>query len=345
MSQRTTSPYVGAATGIGSMPGTDAAEAARVVFGELPDLPHLAELPQRGVGADMIGRAAALLVDLPVEVVPSGYRVASRPGVDHRLAVDLLLRDLDAAQDAADAAGGTRRAVKVQVPGPWTLCASVELGTGHRVLSDAGAVREFTASLLEGLAAHVTEVGERTGLPVAVQFDEPSLPAVLRGSIPTPSGFGTVAAVPEPQVRDQLADAITAVETASGHPVAVHCCARRPPLALLREAGAGALSVDVTQDLPTAALDEIGEAWEAGTTLLLGLVPTDAPARTPELHDVALPALRLVDRLGFPRTVLAERAAPTPVCGLASATPDWARTALGLTRDLAQAFAQPLEMW
>src|ERR1700712_3767395 len=54
----------GAATAIGSMPGTDPAGAAAVVFGELPDFPHLPELPARGVGADMLGRTAALLVDL-----------------------------------------------------------------------------------------------------------------------------------------------------------------------------------------------------------------------------------------------------------------------------------------
>lgn len=36
------------ATGIGSMPGTtddDFAEATRLVLGELPDLPHVPELP------------------------------------------------------------------------------------------------------------------------------------------------------------------------------------------------------------------------------------------------------------------------------------------------------------
>ena len=49
------------------MPGTDAREAARTVIGELPDLPHLPELPDRGAGADIIGRTAALLVDLAVE--------------------------------------------------------------------------------------------------------------------------------------------------------------------------------------------------------------------------------------------------------------------------------------
>ena len=44
------------------MPGTDPAEAMRVIAGELPDFPYLAELPDRGPGADLTGRTAALLV-------------------------------------------------------------------------------------------------------------------------------------------------------------------------------------------------------------------------------------------------------------------------------------------
>src|SRR5699024_5539617 len=140
---------------------------------------------------------------------------------------ELMLRDLDAVQDVADHSGRQARAVKVQVAGPWTLCASIELGTGHRVLTDAGAVREFAASLREGLAAHVAEVGSRTGLPVLVQLDEPSLPAVLRGSIPTPSGYGTVPAVPQPRARELLTETISTVESVSGALAAVHCCARR----------------------------------------------------------------------------------------------------------------------
>ena len=46
------------------MPGTDPAEAMRVIAGELAGFPHLAELPDRGPGADLIGRTAALLVDI-----------------------------------------------------------------------------------------------------------------------------------------------------------------------------------------------------------------------------------------------------------------------------------------
>ncbi|RKT57172.1 methionine synthase [Saccharothrix australiensis] len=328
----------GAATGIGSLPGTDPLEAARVVLGELPDLPHLPELPARGVGADVIGRTAALLVDLPVEVVASGYRTAAHPGRDHRRAVDLLRRDLDAFEEAAD--GLTPSVVKVQAAGPWTLTAGVELARGHRVLTDRGALREFAASLTEGLARHVAEVAKRTGARVVVQLDEPSLPAVLRGLLPTPSKLGTVAAVPEPEARALLQGVIEGV----GTDVVVHCCAPRPPITMLRAAGAKAVAFDVSV-LDADLWDEVGEAWEERATLFLGLTPSTDPGRPLELREVAKPALDLVDRLGFPRSLLASHAVPTPSCGLAGASASWVRRALSLTRDAGRAFTEPPEGW
>ncbi|GAA1274003.1 methionine synthase [Saccharothrix xinjiangensis] len=328
----------GTATGIGSLPGTDPLEAARVVLGELPDLPHLPELPARGVGADMIGRTAGLLVDLPVEVVPSGYRAASHPGRDHRRAVDLMRRDLDAFEEAADPA--PPRVVKVQAAGPWTLTASVELLRGHRVLTDRGALREFTASLTEGLNRHVAEVAKRTGARVVVQLDEPALPAVLRGLLPTPSKLGTVAAVPEPEVQATLQAVIEALEA----DVVLHCCAPKPPITLMRRAGARAVSFDVTA-LDETSWDEVGEAWEEKTTLFLGLTPGTDPTHPLTLKAAAAPALALVDRLGFPRDVLGALAVPTPTCGLAGATAGWVRRVLPLTRDLGKAFTEPPETW
>ncbi|MFO7193516.1 MAG: methionine synthase, partial [Thermocrispum agreste] len=168
---------VGVATGIGSMPGTDAAEACAVVLGELTGLPHLPELPDRGLGADLIGRSAAMLVDIPVEYVPSGYRVTARPGSDHRRGVDLLRWDMDAMQEAVEKAGEAPKVIKTQVAGPWTLAAGIELPRGHRVLTDHGAVRDVTESLVEGVRAHVAELSKRTGAQVIVQLDEPTLPA------------------------------------------------------------------------------------------------------------------------------------------------------------------------
>lgn len=330
----------GTATGIGSLPGTDPREAARTVAGELPRLPHLPELPARGVGADLIGRTTALLVELAVEVVPSGYRVTARPGRDHRRGVDLLRTDLDALEEALDA---TRPEwVKVQAAGPWTLAAGVELRTGHRVLTDHGARREFAASLAEGLAAHVDEVARRTGARVVVQLDEPTLPAVLAGSLPTPSGFGTVAAVAEPDAEQLLHTVIEPLPA----PVIVHCCAPKAPITLLRAAGAGALALDATLvGSHTAMLDAVGEAWDAGVPLLLGLVPTLPPTPEPALRELARPAFDLADQVGFARARLAELVVPTPACGLAGASPGWALRAMALARDLGNAFVDPPEAW
>jgi Cobalamin-independent synthase, Catalytic domain len=335
----------GAATGVGSLPGTDPREAAATVVGELPLLPHLPELPARGVGADMIGRTAGLLVDIAVEVVPTGYRAAARPGRDHRRAVDLLRGDLDALDEACDPV--RPEWVKVQAAGPWTLAAAVELHTGHRVLTDAGAVREFAASLLEGLRAHVDEVATRTGAGVIVQLDEPALPAVLAGTLPTPSGFGAVRAVGRTEAQDALRDLVSGL----GVPVVLHCCADRPPVRLLAGAGAAGVGIDATlpvfrgETAVPAALDALGETWDAGTPLLLGLVPARDPATRPQLRDLARTAFELADRLGFDRSRLGSLAVPTPTCGLAGATPEWARRAMALVRDLGQAFVDPPEDW
>ena len=105
-------------TGIGSWPGTSAREAAEIVVGELHRLPHLVELPARGIGADLIGRAGALLVDITIDTVPRGYRVAAGRSAVTRRAASLLAEDVDALEEAWEKAGlrGAQRTVKVQAP-------------------------------------------------------------------------------------------------------------------------------------------------------------------------------------------------------------------------------------
>src|SRR5690606_32115 len=262
----------------------------------------------------MIGRTAGLLVDIAVEVVPSGYRVTARPGKDHRRAVDLLRGDLDAFDAACEPARPGW--VKVQAAGPWTLAAGGELHHRHRGLPGAGAGRaahgvraaggagrELTARLAEGLRAHVAEVATRTGAQVLVQLDEPTLPAVLAGTLPTPSGYGTVAAVGRNEAQDALRELVSGL----GVPVVVHCCADRPPVRLLAGIGAAGIGIDATvpafrgDTAEAAALDALGETWDAGTPLMLGLVPAREPATRPQLRDLARPAFDLADRLGFDR--------------------------------------------
>lgn len=314
----------GAATGIGSLPGTDPVEAVRLVLGELPGFAHLPELPARGAGADMIGRTASLLVDLPVEIVPSGWSITAHAGRDLRRARDFLERDVDALHSQLDGYDG---ALKLQVVGPWTLAATVELPSGHKVLSDHGATRELAESLAEGLRAHVADLARRApGARLVVQLDEPSLPAVLAGHVPTPSGYGTVRAV-EPGRAEQVLRSVLSVAPEGGR--AVHCCARDVPVGLLRSAGADAVSLDLSL-LDVSHYDALGEAVEAGTSLWLGVLPSTDERIT---VDTARDRIRaLWTALGFPASQLPGSVVPTPTCGLAGASPGYVRSVLEVLR-------------
>ncbi|MEV0333348.1 methionine synthase [Nocardia sp. NPDC050717] len=327
----------GIATAVGSWPGTDPREAAATIIGELPGLPHLVELPARGVGADMIGRASALLVDLRFDSTTRGYRLAVRPGGVSRRARDLLRTDLDALEEAWETAGlaGSGRVVKVQAAGPLTLAADVELPGGHRILTDSGAVRDLSESLAEGLARHVAEVARRLGAQVVVQLDEPRLTAVLDGSLRGPSILNTLRALPEPEALHILDTVITAQSA----PVVLHTCASRPALTTMGRTSAAAISVDAAT-ITTADLDALGEIVDSGTKLALGLTPTARPATPPTWRTIAEPGIRLIDRLGFPRRVLTDQILVTPACGLAGAPLPWARTALTLTTEAARAFTE-----
>jgi methionine synthase II (cobalamin-independent) len=316
----------GAASGVGSLPGTDPAEALRLVLGELPDLPHVPELPNRGPGADLIGRTAALLVDLAVDLTPAGWRLVPRPGMDQRRAREFLARDLDALSDiAADYSGP----FKVQAAGPWTLAAGLERTRGDRAVVDAGARRDLAQSMAEGLAAHVADVAARIpGADVLVQLDEPSVPAVLQGGLPTVTGFGKLAAVEAGVVERELADLVARLPV----PVVVHCCAPRAPLELFRSAGAAAVSFDLglVQDL-----DAVGTAVEAGTHLFPGVVPgTDTTPAAPKATASRVQAWWR--ELGFPVDDLPAAVTLTPSCGLAGASPSYARAAMAHLREAAR---------
>ncbi|MTK02017.1 methionine synthase [Micromonospora sp. CP22] len=322
---------MGAATGVGSLPGTDIAEAQRIVLGELPDLPHLPELPARGPGADLIGRTGGLLVELPIELYAARWRVAPRPGRDLRRARDLMERDLDQLAEQAEEYAGP---IKIQAAGPLTLAASVELPIGGRMLRDPGAVRDLAASLAEGLRGHVEAVTRR--LPqasVLLQLDEPSLPAALTGRVPTESGLGTYRAVETGDARTLLGTVIEA----AGVPTVVHCCAPNVPLELLRSAGAIGVALDLSL---VTDLDPLGEALDTGFGLLAGAAPTASTGRAPTSADLADRVRTLWDRLGFPRRRLAEQVVVTPACGLAGADVAYTRAVLAACRDAGRRLAE-----
>ncbi len=322
------------ATGIGSMPGEDAtayAEAVRVVLGELPDLPFLPELPGRGAPAGMTGRALAVVAELGADLQPAGWRLTDAAGVDQRRARSLLGQDLDAVEEQTQ---GLQGRFKIQVTGPWTLAATVERPRGDRVLADHGARRELAQALAEGLREHIADVRRRIpGVDLVVQVDEPALPAVMAAQIPTASGFSRHRSVDAPVASPALEWVFAAIRDAGATPVA-HCCAADVPIPLLLGAGAAGVSVDLSV-LAASAYDELADALEKDTLVFLGIVPTTEPATTPTDSALTERVLRLLDMLGLDPATVTERLVITPACGLAGATPGWARSALALSRRVA----------
>ena len=192
----------------------------------------------------------------------------------------------------------------------------------ERAVVDPGACRDLVGSLAEGVAA-----ARRRGAParvpgaeVVVQLDEPSLPAVLTGALPTASGFGRLRAVEEPVVAAGVETVLEAASGAGAVATVVHCCAADPPVDVLVHTGAGA-----SRSTSPASAGRPGRPWRRGRAAGRPLGRGRADRRRPALGRggrrrrlVALAALGL-DLALLAGVVL------TPACGLAASTPADAR--------------------
>jgi hypothetical protein len=128
-----------------------------------------------------------------------------------------------------------------------------------------------------------------------------------------------------------LRTVLRAIAGSGGSP-GVHCCAPVAPVAFAREAGADWVSVDLTIDQDE---EQLGDAVEAGTGLVAGVVDAAAPS---DPRRSVEPVRTLWKRLGLDPDGIAH-VAVSPTCGLAGAAPDAARAALRTCRDAAAELA------
>lgn len=302
-------------SGLGSLPGTQMGAAVRMTFDKLPELPYLPELPDRGPAAGMLGRGLAVASGIPADLDAGGWRLGSA-GMDQRRARALLRDDLDILEENVTGWDGL---LKVQIAGPWTLAASTAMASGGQVLSDPGARLELAAALAEGVGELLGDLRRR--FPAAgliLQLDEPSLPAVLSGGVPTAGGFFR-------QRRIDIAEAVRGLALVTGQAVSgdqrvetvLHCCAAGLPLRPLLDATVDSAGFDGVS-LDTAVLGRLdydGLAWaaEQGRRLWLGCLPTRLPL--PEVGALRTSVLRLIDAVGLGSA--GESLVLTPACGLA----------------------------
>jgi methionine synthase II (cobalamin-independent) len=329
-------------TGVGSLPGTDFASAVRMTFDKVPDFAYLPELPARGPWAGLIGRGLGLPSGLAADLVAGEWRLADAPGSDQRRARSTLRNDLDHTEDNAEGYSGR---FKVSIAGPWTLAAALGVAHTGRVLADSGARRDLGQSLAGSVGELLADLGRRLpGAELVLQLDEPSLPSVAAGAVPTPGGFFRHRAIDLPEIITTIGEIAEAARGAGAVEVLLHSCAgwRGPgaswplPALLAESSGLGALSVDI-DTLTPGDLEAIGESVDAGKRVYLGVLPTgQAPLG---IDEVIRRTLRILERIGRPRP---EAIVLTPGCGMAGWTSAEVSSALATLRTLSVRVAEEM---
>ncbi len=270
----------------------------------------------------------------------------------------MLSSDLDAMEEVLD---GYQGPLKIQLAGPWTLAATIEQPHSQKVaLADPGLVADIASSLAEGVKAHVAEVAKRVpGATLLVQLDEPSLPAVADGGIPTPSGLTRVREVDEEVLRAKLREVLEATRAYT----IVHCCAPGYPFEIITGAGADAVSFDLSL-LGHGDYDKLAETVEGGSGLLIGALSLtglaqdsarpsargrrrasavrrasvkmigNGPGRLPRAPP--MPIREVWRRIGLPPASCASRLSSPRPAGWRESSPDQARDALRWCREAAR---------
>ena len=292
-------------TAAGSLPGRDFRGALVTLAELLPDLLAWPELPGRGIGSDMLGRALGVIEDLGFDLQPAGWRLIHGSSAEHRRARAQWRQDLDDAEELLQGFTGT---LKMALAGPWTLAATLERPQGDRILADHGARTEVAQALREGWQRLQGELSRRLpDVEVVLQLDEPMLVAVMTGSLGTASGFSRHRAVP----RDELAAVLAPFATGAW----LHCCAPGGWVPTAERAGFHTVAVD-SRLFRGADLDPLVEWAQRGGGLALGVV--DTAAGEPQPVDVVLgEMLRVLRPLELGAKEVAARVVATTACGMA----------------------------
>ncbi|MDQ0755732.1 hypothetical protein [Arthrobacter sp. B3I4] len=336
------SPGQVTATALGPWPGDDPVEAARIIRGELgsPHLPFLAELPDRGVGSDALGRTASLLEGLAVDVQPHGWRLVDRPGKDHRRASSALSTDINVLADVAGAEESPATELKIQLRGPLNLATGLHLHSGERALVDHGARRDLAASLAAGVGGHLRRVAAAVpGARLVVQIDEPDIAAVMAGTIPTSSGYRTLRAVAGSEVTESWRLVIDALRASGAAEVVVAVAEVEAPFDRILAAGADGIAVPL-RALTSRQWEQLAGAVEAGKQLWAGVLSVDDPVATfPAVPQAVETLWRPWRQLGLPPASLGS-VRVTPSGGLAGHTPSSATAVLTRLTQIADGLNQ-----
>jgi methionine synthase II (cobalamin-independent) len=308
----------GLATGIGSLPHSDARAAAEAVLRCLPELPAVPQLPARDPREGMLAQWLGALPEVAVE--PDGAITVA--GVSSH-APECVFDEASHAGalaffEVARALDTPLVRVKAQITGPLTLGVALHAAG----MPERFAFRRAAEAVRAWLVALEEFVGEQLPHTSLVVFlDEPALVRWRRGD----------AVLDREAAIDVLSGALAAADSVTG----VHVCGDGD-VGLALEAGPQVLGLEVSDALVRDTVP-IARFLDADGWIAWGAVPTDRPvgeSADPHWRRLASVWCELTRR-GCDPVSLRARGIVTPACGLAGYGATQAERVLGIARELA----------
>ncbi len=327
-----------AATGIGSLPFTEAGEACRLIFEQLPDAPHWPQLPKASPHEGMIDQ---FLEGAP-GVAEKGGKLYLRPLEPYeeweRFYQGYEEEDLDLFAISKGRARGFYAFleqvalrepplfIKGQVTGPITL--------GLTLKDEAGAAAFFHSDLRDMLVKLATM--KARWQEAAFQRLAPNAATIIIFDEPILSSYGSAFMnVSRADVISCLREAIAPLQGLKG----VHICGNTD-WPMIMEIGLDIVHFDAYKDLSSVLLyaEPLRHYLTEGGAISWGIVPTDEEAlkaaEAPQLAARLTEGFEQLAQEGLAQDILAAGSLIAPSCGAGSLSEQAATKVYQLTKEV-----------
>jgi len=313
----------GLATGIGSLPLTDAQIALDLILRFVPAAPFWPQLPKCNAREGMLAQFSENLPGLKFKDGNLIF-VAQDKEKELELFYDrFIAQDLEYFKISPDFARGLSafyvrlnqldlsgvEFIKCQVTGPFTFCSGITDAQGKIILHD----EVLMQAMVKGLAMKALwqlEYFKKFGKKMIIFFDEPFLTGVG-------SAYTTVNRNDVIDVYSELADTLKS----QGSLIGIHCCGNTDWSMLTDTTGIDIINFDAFnfQERFVLYADNLNRFLKRGGIICWGIVPTQEfnTDQTPELLAQKIKfGLDILVKKGIDRQLLLERLLISPACGL-----------------------------
>ena len=312
----------GLATGIGSLPLTDAKAAVDLVLRFLPQAPFWPQLPKSSQLEGMLAQFCENLPGLKLQGKDLVFSASDQEKELERFYDRFIEHDLEYFKISPDFAAGLHafyerlskadlsglEFIKCQVTGPFTFCSGINQEQGKPILHDE-VLRQAMVKGLSMKALWQLDHFKKFGKPMIMFFDEPYLTGV--GSAYNPVNRHEVI-----EVYSELVDTLKNQHALVG----IHCCGNTD-WSMLTDAGIDIINFDAFnfQERFVLYADNLKSFLKKGGIICWGIVPTQefSTEQSPEFLAQKIKfGLDVLVKKGIDRQLLLERLLISPACGL-----------------------------